>query len=150
MKCPSPLRLVWSSPLDTNGDHTYVVVKHSWCEDERQNVEAALLAKCKDDFGTPNHHYSFCPKDTRGEQTSTARFLPTDNEQLEDFHWAITHSSQVPSRPQRRLLWFHVSKLVGRSLVHAKTPWELFVAIGHAMLGVCQLWSQVSQFLTCR
>ena len=25
---------------------------------------------------------------------------------------------------------------VGRSLVHAKTPWELYVAVGHGMLGV--------------
>ena len=142
MRCPSPWRLVWSSPLETdttNRDNAHVVVKYSWCEDKRQKVEADLLAKCKDDFGTPDHHYSFCPTDTRGAPTSTARFLPTEEEGLKDFHWAITPTSKVPSHPQRRYLWIHVSKLVGRSLVRAKTPWELYIAIGHAMLGAYQL-----------
>ena len=140
--------MTWSLPLDTgttNGDRAYVVVKHSWCEDGRKGVEADLLAKCKDDFGTPSHHYSLSPNDIRGEPMSTARFLPTDSEQLGDFHWAITAASQVPSYPLRRYLWIHVSKLVGRSLVHAKTPWDLCVAIGHGMLGACQLWLRVSQ-----
>ena len=71
---------------------------------------------------------------------STARFLPAGEEHLEDFHWAVNLTSKVPSHPQRRYLWIHVSKLVGQSLVHAKTPWELYVAIGHAMLGACRLW----------
>jgi len=139
--CPSLSNSVWSSDPGTDatdGDHAYVV-KHSWCEDERQAVEAELLAGCKDDFGTPNHRYSFCPTNTHGEPTSTARFLPTDEEQLEGFHWAITPDSKVPPHPQRRQLWIHVSKLVGQSLVHAKTPWELYIAIGHAMLGACRL-----------
>ena len=140
MKCPAPSELVWSSDLDAdsaNGDRACVVVKSSWCEDKRHKVEADLLAKCKDGFGTPNHHYSFCPTDAHGNPMSTARFLPTGKERLSDFHWKITAASQVPSDPQRRHLWVHVSKLVGRSLVHAKTPWELYVAIGHGMLGAC-------------
>lgn len=149
MKSPSSWDEVWSSPLDTNSDHARVVVKHSWCEHKHHEVEAELLVKCRNDFSTPNHCYSFCPKDTRGERTSTARFLPTDDERLKDFHWAITQSSQVPSRPQRRLLWIHVSKLAGQSLVHAKTPWGLCLALGHGMLGAYQLRSQVSQCLTC-
>jgi len=153
VSCPSTSTSFWSSDLGTdatNDDHAHVVVKHSWCEDERQTVEADLLTKCKDTFGTPNHHYSFCPTDTRGAPTSTARFLPTDEEQLEGFHWAITPGSKPPSHPQRRQLWIHVSKLVGRSLVHAKTPSELYTAIGHAMLGACRLWLQVLRWLTCR
>ena len=128
VRCPSSSRLVWSSALETdasNGDHAHVVVKHSWCEGRRQEVETDLLTKCKDDFGTPKHHYSFCPADIRGAPMSTARFLPTEGERLEVFHWAITPISKVPSLPQYRYLWIHVSKLVGRSLVHAKTPWEL-------------------------
>jgi len=80
---------------------------------------------------------------------STARFLPTDDERLEDSHWAITPGSQVPSRPQRRYLWIHVSKLVGRSLIHAKTPWELYIATGHAMLGACHFWPRAMRWLTC-
>ena len=155
MRCPSSSRLVWSSALETdasNGDHAQVVVKHSWYEGGRQEVEADLLARCKDDFGTPKHHYSFCPTDTRGASMSTTRFLPTDEEQLKDFHWAVTTAFKVPSCPQRRFLWIHVSKLRGRSLVHAKTPWELCLAIGHAMLGACQLWPQATRCLTftCR
>ena len=143
----------WSSPLEIvtpNGDPAHVVVKLMWCEDKRQEVEAEILTACKDEFGTPDHHYSFCPTDTRKEPVSTARFLPTDGEQLEDFHWAFLPGSKVPSHPQRRSLWFHVSKLVGRSLVHAKTPWELYLAIGHAMLGTRWLRLQVLQYLTCR
>ena len=151
MKCPSQSTVIWSLPLDigtANGGHAHVVVKHSWCEDRRQQVEADLLAKCKDDFSTPGHHYSLCPTDARGGPMSTARFLPADNGQPRDFHWAIATSSQVPSCPLYRRLWIHVSKLVGRSLVHAKTPWELYVAVGHGMLGVCQLRSRASQSLT--
>ena len=151
MRCPSSSTLVWSSALETdaaNGGHSHVVVKHSWCEGGLQEAEADLLAKCKDDFDTPNHHYSFCPTDTRGASMSTARFLPTDEERLEDFHWAITSVFEVPSHPQCRYLRVHVSKLVGQSLVHAKTPWELCLAIGHAMLGACQLRPQATQCLT--
>ena len=141
----------WSSPLvteTTNGDPAYVVVKLMWCEDKRQEVEAELLTACKDDFGTPDHHYSFHPTDTRGVSMSTARFLPTDREQSKDFHWVVFPGSKLPSNPQRRSLWIHVSKLVGRSLVHAKTPWQLYLVIGHAMLGACWLWLQVPQYLT--
>jgi hypothetical protein len=111
-------------------------------------VEADLLAKCEDGFGTPHHHYSLCPTDSRGEPMSTARFLPTKNEKPENFHWAITSDSEVPSHPEYRSLWIHVSKLVGRSLVHAKTPLDLFVAVGHGMLGVCRSLLQVSRRLT--
>jgi hypothetical protein len=151
MKSPSPSKLVWSSPLKTkiaNGDYSSVVVKHSWCEDKHWDVEADLLTKCKDHFGTPHHHYSFCPTNSQGKPISTARFLPTDEEKLEDFHWAITSNSNIPSYPQNRNLWIHVSKLVGQSLVHAKTPWDLFIALGHGMLGECLPWLQVSQYLT--
>ena len=96
------------------------MVNYSWHEEEFQEVEANLLAVCKDASGTPSRHYSFRPTDTRGKPMSTARFLPADNEQPMDFHWAISPTSQVPSNPQRRCLWTHVGKLVGRSLVHAK------------------------------
>ena len=85
-----------------------------------------------------------------GEPIFAARFLPTDQEKPEDFHWAITSDYKVPSNPQRRSLWIHVSKLVGQSLAHAKTPWDLFIAIGHGMLGGCQLWLQVLQRLICQ
>ena len=79
---------------------------------------------------------------------STARFLPTDEERLEDFHWAITSVFKVPSHPQCRYLRVDVSELVGRSLVHAKAPWELCLAIGHAMLGACRLRPQATECLT--
>ena len=151
MKCPSPSKLVWSSSLKTNtasGEYASVVVKYSWCEDERQKVEADLLSKCRDCFGTPRHYYSFCPTDSRGDPMSTARFLPTEEEKLIDFHWTISPSSQVPSHRQCRSLWIHVSEYVGGSLVHAKTPWDLFVALGHGMLGACWSLLQVSQRLT--
>ena len=65
---------------------------------------------------------------------STARSSPTDEEQLGGFNQAITPDSE-PSLPSSAPT--HVSKLVGRSLVHAKTPLELYLAIGHAMLGAC-------------
>jgi len=81
---------------------------------------------------------------------STARFLPAVKEELADFHWAISANSQVLPGPRRRSLWIHVSELVGRSLVHAKTPWDLFIALGHAMLGTCWSLSRVSQGLTCQ
>ena len=151
MRSPSSPEFIWSSALETddsNGDYVHVVVKYSWCEARRHKVEADFFTKCKNDFGTPEHHYSFRPTDTRGAPMSTARFLPADEERLEDFHWPITSASKVPSHSQRRYLWIHVSKLVGRSLVHAKTPWELSIAIGHSMLGACRLWPQVMRRLT--
>jgi len=140
VKCPSPSKLVWSLPLNTNaadGDRSSVVVKHSWCEDRCQEVEADFLAKSKDGFDSPRHHYSFCPTDSRGKPMSTARFLPAE-EKPEDFHWAINFDSKPPSLPQCRSLWIHASKPVSQSLVHAKTPWDLFMAIGHVMLGGCR------------
>jgi len=150
VKCPPLLKLVWSSPIytnTTNGDRVSVVVEHSWCEVGRQEMEADILTKSGDGFGGPRHHYSFCPTDSRGRPVSTARFLPVDGEKLEDFHWAIASDSKTPSHPQCRSLWMHVNKLAGRSLVHAKTPWDLFMAVGHGMLGACWSWLQVSQRL---
>jgi len=102
-------------------------------------MEADFLAKSEDGFGSPRHHYSFCPTDSRGKPMSTARFLPTEVEKLEDFRWEITSDSRAPSVPRFRSLWIHVNKPTGRPLVHTKTPWDLFMAIGHGMLGAC--WS---------
>jgi len=62
---------------------------------------------------------------------STARSPPVDGEKLEDFRWATVSDSKIPSHSP----WIHASRLAGRSLVHAKTPWDLFIALGHAMLG---------------
>ena len=59
-------------------------------------VEANRLSKCKDDFDTPNHHYSFCPTDMRGQPISTAgRLLPTDDEQPGGFHCRVEGHGQV-------------------------------------------------------
>lgn len=74
-----------------------MVVKPSWCEDRRHEVEVDLLVKCEDDFGIPRHHHLFCPTDAQGRPMSTARFLPADDEELKDSHWAITTGPQVPS-----------------------------------------------------
>ena len=142
MERPSLSTLVWSSNLDpdsSNGDHVYVAVKESWCKEGYGELEADLLSRCKDNFGTPGNHYSFRPTDSCGKPVSTARFLPTAKEQLKDCHWQITSIPRVPSNPPCRDLWVHVNKRIGRSLVHAKTPWQLCVAIGHGMLGTCLL-----------
>jgi len=72
---------------------------------------------------------------------STARFLPTDWEKPEDSHWAIASDSKAPSHS----LCIHANKLAGRSLVHAKTPWDLFIAVGYGMLGACWSWLQIPQ-----
>ena len=147
MKCPSSSKLVWSSPLDTNtanGDRASVVVKHFWYEDGRQEAEGDFLAKPKDSFGGPRHHYPFCPADSCERPVSNARFLPIDGEKPENFHWAIASDSKAPSHSP----WIHASRLAGRSLAHARTPWDLLMAIGHGMLGACRSWFKVSQRLT--
>ena len=142
MKRPNFFICSWSSdpdPPPENGRPTrVVVVKHSWCEEDRAGVEANLLTASANGFGTPDHCYSFCPKDSRGQPMSTARFLPgkDEEEKLGGFHWGIGGST--PRVPQRRYLWIHMSRRVGRSLVHAKTPWDLCLAVGCGMLGACQ------------
>jgi len=68
----------------------------------------------------------------------TARSSPADGEKPEDFCWATASGSKIPSHGSP---WTHTSRLAGRSLVHAKTPWDLFVAIGDGMLGA--YWSPV-------
>lgn len=151
VKCPSVSESIWSSSLNTNtadGDCTSVLVKYAWHEAERQKIRNELLVKCASSFGTTHHHYSFCPADSRGKPMSTARFLPTDGENLRDFHWSVIDRSKVPSDSRCRFMWFHVNQAAGRSLVHAKTPWELHLAVGHAMLGGYRLRLLVSQFLT--
>ena len=75
MERPSQSTVTWPLPLGTgtaNGDRAYVVVKHSWCEDKCQQVEVDLLAKCKDDFSTPGHHYSLCPTNAQEEPVERA------------------------------------------------------------------------------
>lgn len=136
LKCPSVSAFVWFSAPDTGhtaDDHAHTVVKYLWCGERLQGVGVDILTE--NNFGMPEHHYSLCPSDPRGNPVSTARFLPTNDELPTNFHWKITATSQVPSNLQRRQLWIHVSKPAGRPLIHAKTPWDLYVAVGHGMLG---------------
>jgi hypothetical protein len=150
VKCPSVSESIWSSSLNTDiadGNCASVLVNYGWYEEERQKIRSDLLVKCANKFGTPRHHYSFCPADSRGNPMSTARFLPADGENLSDYYWAVLPYSKVPPNPQCRTMWFHVSQAADQ-LVYAKTPWELHLGLGHAILGGYRLRLRVSQFLT--
>lgn len=108
-------------------------------------MEADILAECKDGSCTPNRHHSLSSTDTRGGPTPTTRFLPTDDEQQRDVYWAITPNSEAPSHPHRSHPSIRVNSLASRSLVHAKTPWDLCPTLGHGMLGTCQVVLAVTE-----
>ena len=118
------------------------VIKCSWPTDNGNGVEAKLLERCSGQFGTPMHLYSFQACHRSGRPLSNRLFLPSKDENFEDVHWKLfVHGNTLAPSPEYRSLWVHVSALIGKSLVSAKTPWALFLSLAHAMLGTTGLIS---------
>ena len=108
------------------------------------HVESKIFELCKGDFGIPHHCKSAPVKDQHGVPISNSLFLPPLGARLEDYYWDITGESNPPSAPEHRELWSHLIGPGVSGLTTARTPLELSITIGHAMLGAC---SYVYSFL---
>lgn len=133
-----------SSPLQFNPESVErgrAVIKTSWIQDKDKTIERELLHACHGNFGTAKHHYSFTGHLEGGQPLTNNLYLPADDE-IPDAYWPL-FSKTAPVFPDHRTLVVHVSRPVGRSLIHAKTPWMLMLSIGHSMLGElhCQLYN---------
>lgn len=126
-----PLLLSSDLPEKSSTDMK-LVLKSTWSKDDGQNIESQLLQSCTGQFGSPTHYYSFsaCQKN---QPITNHLFLPENGNEAKDYHFKLL-LKKVPS-PEYRSLQIHVTSYAGHSLVTAKTPWDLFVALGHAMLG---------------
>lgn len=123
------------SPPVASGSE-YIIRKFVWHASDVAHIEAKIFQSCKGDFGIPKHHRSAPVKDSNGVPLSNAIFLPTPGEQLEDCHWDITGESGPPPLPDCRELWVHETNSNADGLTRARTPLELSMSVGHAMLGM--------------
>ncbi|KAF9780967.1 hypothetical protein BJ322DRAFT_1082482 [Thelephora terrestris] len=123
-----------SPPVESESD--YIIRKFVWHSSDVAHVEAKIFELCKGDFGIPKHHHSAPVKSSNGSiPISNAIFLPSPGEPLEDYHWDITGKSGPPPLPDYRELWVHETNSNADGLSRARTPLELCMTVGHAMLG---------------
>jgi hypothetical protein len=125
------------SPSPTvESESDYIIRKFVWHSSDVAHVEAKIFELCKGDFGIPKHHHSAPVKSSNGSiPISNAIFLPSPGEPLEDYHWDITGKSGPPPLPDYRELWVHETNSNADGLSRARTPLELCMTVGHAMLG---------------
>lgn len=123
-------------PKDPNdneeSDPMTLVLKSAWLRDDTVNIETRVLQTCSGQFGTPTHYHSYlaCHKD---RPITNHLFLPEDRKEAKEYNFKLLHK-KVPF-PEYRSLRMHTTSYVGDLLTTAKTPWDLFLALGHAMLG---------------
>lgn len=131
-------------PPTSNLEPDYIK-KYVWHSSDIAHVEAKIIGLCKEDFGIPKRYFSAPLRDSNEIPISNSIFLPPPGARLEDYHWDITGQSHPPPLPDRRELWLHVTGPGVGWLTSARTPLELAIAVGHAMLGAR---SHIYNFLT--
>ncbi|KAF7316184.1 hypothetical protein MIND_00136600 [Mycena indigotica] len=136
--------------LDNQVKDKCVVLKATWAKDhpDWKSIEMELMNVCGNLFGCSRHHYSILPADETGAPSTNHLFLPTPEQNWDDFHWDVFHlstptasktknqkSKKIAPMPEYCSLSLHLSDLKGRSLVLCESPSSLFTSVLHVMLG---------------
>lgn len=111
-----------------------LVLESSWFWDNKADIETHLPQSFHGQFGTPPYHYSLSAC-YENQPITNHLFLPEDDNASNVNYFKLSAKYPRPPAPEYRSLMMHVTSDVGDSLVTAKTPWDLFEALGHAMLG---------------
>ncbi|KAJ3806094.1 hypothetical protein F5876DRAFT_69232 [Lentinula aff. lateritia] len=118
------------------------VLKVSWPQAAKRNLEARMFSACTGNFGSPDHIMSFeaCYED--GNPVSNSIFLPSANDNLEDVFWNL-HGAKPPlvyPKPDFRSLCFSLTRDEGETLENCTSAFELMECLLHSMLGWLDLY----------
>ncbi|KAJ3846094.1 hypothetical protein EV368DRAFT_89564 [Lentinula lateritia] len=114
------------------------VLKGSWPQAAKRNLEARMFSACTGNFGSPDHIMSFeaCYED--GSPVSNSIFLPSANDSLENVFWNF-HGAKPPPvypKPDFRSLCFSLTRDEGETLENCTSAFELMECLLHSMLGL--------------
>ncbi|KAF8831001.1 hypothetical protein HHX47_DHR1000155 [Lentinula edodes] len=103
------------------------VLKGSWPQAAKRNLEARMFSACTGNFGSPDHIMSFeaCYED--GSPVSNSIFLPSANDNLENVFWNL-HGAKSPlvyPKPDFRSLCFSLTRDEGETLENCTSAFEL-------------------------
>lgn len=113
-----------------------VILKSSWQVDSRKKIEGDMYSAANGSFGTPSVLCSYEGVHPNGEPISNRLFLPT-KEEIADVHWKIFEpEAEAPTVAEARSLCYTIFTTIGQSLIHAKSSYDLCMALVHAMLGM--------------
>ncbi|KAJ3888429.1 hypothetical protein GG344DRAFT_67980 [Lentinula edodes] len=118
------------------------VLKVSWPQAAKRNLEARMFSACTGDFGSPDHIISFeaCHED--GSPVSNSIFLPSANDNLENVFWNL-HGAKPPPvypKPDFRSLCFSLTRDEGETLENCTSAFELMECLLHSILGWLDLY----------
>ena len=116
-----------------------VVLKFSWPNSEKRQIEAEMYNTCGGRFGVSEHLVSFEACRSDGVAFSNSIFLPPKipDVQFSSYRWypLAMQLKADPSPPDYRALWLTVLAEEGKSLDHCESAWDLAVCLLHAHLG---------------
>ncbi|KAJ3808668.1 hypothetical protein F5876DRAFT_67102 [Lentinula aff. lateritia] len=126
----------WSQVKDV------AVLKVSWPQAAKRNLEARMFSACTGDFGSPDHIMSFeaCYED--GRPVSNSIFLSSANDNLETVFWNL-HGAKPPlvyPKTDFRSLSFGLTRDEGETLENCASAFELMECLLHSMLGWLDLY----------
>ena len=114
-----------SGPILSSDDSRGVVLKFSWPDSEKRQIEAEMYNGCNGQFGVPEHLVSFEACRSDGATLSKSIFLPAKipGTQFSSYRWyPIPSQSKVdPSPPDYRALSVTVVADEGKSLYHCES-----------------------------
>ncbi|KAJ3849117.1 hypothetical protein EV368DRAFT_47967 [Lentinula lateritia] len=118
------------------------VLKVSWPQAAKRNLEARMFSACTGDFGSPDHIMSFeaCYED--GSPVSNSIFLSSANDNLENVFWNL-HGAKPPlvyPKTDFRSLSFGLTRDEGETLENCTSAFELMECLLHSMLGWLDLY----------
>lgn len=112
-----------------------IILKPSWKLDSCKHVESEMYHAADGLFGTPTVLCSYEGTHPTGEPISNRLFLPTSFE-IKSAHWGVLAPYDSKLNAESRTLCYTLSTATGISLVHAKSSYELCIAVVHSMLGM--------------
>ncbi|KAJ3805956.1 hypothetical protein F5876DRAFT_81210 [Lentinula aff. lateritia] len=118
------------------------VLKGSWPQVAKRNLEARMFGACTGDFGSPDHIMSFEACYADGSPVSNSIFLPSANDSLENVFWNL-HSAKPPPvypKPDFRSLCFSLTRDESETLENCTSAFELMECLLHSMLGWLNLY----------
>jgi hypothetical protein len=106
-----------------------IIRKFAWIDKFHASVESQMFRNCKGKFGVMTHYHSSVVHHKEHLPITNHLFLGSAE------FWPIFLDDPKGGAPDLRLLVQHLSQFAGDSLLHVEQPKQLFVAIGHAMIG---------------
>lgn len=112
-------------------DRQDIVLKRSWKLDSCKHTEREMYYAAD----TPTVLCSYKGIHPTGEPISNRLFLPTSFE-IKLAHWGVLAPYDSKLNTESHTLCYTLSTIAGTSLVHAKSSYELCIAVVHSMLGM--------------